>query len=101
MTDSDDLGRRPGDDERDEGSATARAAGIADRAGEAGHRAAALARSGYEAASGQVSASPFASLVVTLLVGVGVGWALRGAHEEDRRTRWMAALPDPLRRRLR
>jgi hypothetical protein len=102
MSDSDDLGRQPRQNEREAGGSASRAAGrIAEAAGEAGSRAVDLARTGYDAASGQVAASPFSSLVVAMLVGVGVGWAMRGAHEEDRRARWLDGLPESVRRRLR
>jgi len=101
MSDSDELGRQPGQEAREAGGSASRAAGrIAEAAGDAGSRAVELARTGYDAASGQVAASPFSSLVVATLIGVGIGWAMRGAHEEDRRARWLEALPTSVRRRF-
>jgi len=76
------------------------AADVADQASRAYGRAVSVARTGYETAANQVAVSPMSSLVVAAIVGLGVGWMLRGAHEEDRRAAWMRSLPDYLRRRM-
>jgi ElaB/YqjD/DUF883 family membrane-anchored ribosome-binding protein len=73
---------------------------VSAQAGHSYDRAVDVARSGYQAASGQVAASPMSSLIIAALVGLGVGWALRGQYEENRRRDWMANLPDYIRRRI-
>ena len=59
-----------------------------------------VARSGYRAASEQVVASPMAALTIATLLGVAVGWMLRGLGEEERRQEIDSLLPAYVRRRI-
>ena len=58
------------------------------------------ARSGYQATREGVAGSPLSSLAIAALVGLGIGWVLRGQHEDDRRRALMDSLPSYLRRRI-
>jgi hypothetical protein len=65
---------------------------VVGRTSEAYRSASEYARSGYETASQQVSASPMTSVLIAVSVGIGLGWLLRGTVEEDHRRSWIDAL---------
>jgi hypothetical protein len=95
MIDNDDIGeagREPIEENGNQGTA----ARLKERAGEAYDRAAESARSGYGAASAQVAEWPLSSILTSLVIGVGIGWALRSAVEENRRS-WFEAMLDQTR----
>jgi hypothetical protein len=65
---------------------------VRSRTSDAYRNAAGYARSGYETASQQVAASPMTALLLAVGVGIGIGWLIRGAVEEEHRRTWIDAL---------
>jgi hypothetical protein len=84
-----EAGREPIEENGNQGAA----ARLKERAGEAYDRAAESALSGYGAASAQVGEWPLSSVLTALAIGIGIGWALRGVLEENRRS-WFEAMLD-------